>query len=312
MRDGFVKFSGCAGVCLLLAVGPVAGEKVRFGPPQGAVLQTRPERSVRESIELRPASGLNQPSVAAIPMSGPAPVAVPTRVSREDDADHENWIFRDTRSAAGVRKALGVDSAGPNLPAAAERDSVVVIQEYFTRQKAQAADLPTTLNSRADQSGSGLIGNAGSAGLAPGTTGFADTANQKAGTIFGESSFRNTLNSENSTVRRYFRDLYANPNSPGSEVNPASSQTANAPIALPGTKPTTTATDSTRSPSFQDLANRAAFIDSMTPAATLSPGLGPVSPVIQPNTSKQDAPTVNNGTLYERRNGRIEIPSRRF
>ncbi len=311
MRDRYVKLSNCAGLCLLLAAGATAGEKVRFGPPQGAQLQTRPERSLRESIELRPAVELNQPA-SARPMAMPAPAAPTTGSARADDADQANWIFRDTRSAAGVRKALGVDAAERNLATAAERDSVVVIQEYFSRQKSQVAKTPAGLNSRADPSGSGLLGNSGSAGFAPGTTSFTGAGDPKEGTVFGESSFRNTLNSENSSVRRYFRDLYANPNPTSGEINPAPSSTGSGPLGYSNPKPATAAADSTRSPSFQDLANRAAFVDSLTPAATLSPGFGPASPVIQPNPSKGDAPVVNNGTLYERRNGRIEIPSRRF
>ncbi len=310
MREGIFGVSSCAAL-ILLTFSAGAGEKVRFAPASAESFQTRPERSVRESIELRPALDLSPPPTAAVPMAAPAPAAVSTRRSREDQADQQNWIFRDVRSAGGVRKALGVDTAEANLPSANERDSVAVIQEYFSRQQSRTATGGAPQNPLGELPGMGMSGNSGIGSFATGTTGFAETGGQKSGNLFGESSFRNTLNSENTAVRRYFRDLYANPNSPSLGFEASSSQSSGQPATFPGVVRPPAEPDATRPPSFQDLANRAALIDSLTPTATLSPQFGDPR-LTPPPPTRQDVPTVNNGNLFEKSNGRIEIPGRRF
>jgi len=266
---------------------------------------------MRESIETRTGGELGRTETLRAPAPAATPVATTTtRQSREDDADRQNWIFRDTQSAAGVRKALGVDSGEQELPTMTERDSVAVIQEYFSREKARSVSAPDAFSSRSDRTGFGAANSQGGLGQSPAAGGLVAPGNQQSGNLFGESAFRNTLNSDNNVVRRYFRDLYI---SPGAGVPTAtqSDPLPNQPPSLAG-RASMPAIDVTRPPSFQDLANRAAFIDSLTPATTLSPQFGVPQINNPPVLNSQSAPTVNNGKLFERRNGVIEIPSRRF
>lgn len=304
--------AGSTALFLLLALEPAVGEKVRFGASRWTDVPTRPERTMSERIEARSDMELGRPEMSRAALPAAAPVAASTRLSREDEADRQNWIFRDTRSAAGVRKAFGVESGVASAPSIAERDSATVIQEYFDRQRPRAAATPSELTPRAEQSGLGGARNpAGSTFAAP-ADGFGDGGNVKSGNLFGESAFRNTLNSDNTAVRRYFRELYVNPSSsmtPGLVPTPAA--TAGTGGSLTGTAPPPGAA-STRPPSFQELAERAAFIDSLTPAASLGNGLGSPAPNNAPVPGSPGMPTQNNGKLFEKRNGLIEIPSRRF
>ncbi len=299
----FLKWRLSAGCCLLLAVNASVGEQVRFGPPSGALLQTQPERSAGETISLQSTIGLNQPSAVATPRPVAATPAVTSRRTESEEQDQRNWIFRDTRNPAAMQKALGVDTFESAKPKAGEQDSVAVIQDYFSRQRLQATDHPAGGKSSPAASWGGQFGKTpGTIGIGGGNT---DTSIGSASTL-GEPLFRNTLNADNPGVRRYFRELYANPNSPA--AGPAASSTA----PLASGPQVEAASNATRSPSFQDLANRAAFVNSLTPGASLSPTLNPSAPVAQPTVQDRSAATVNQGKLFERRNGLIEIPSRKF
>lgn len=312
LRQSFFVMRGFA-LCLLATLVSASAEKVRFGPAQGAGVQTRPEQSIRDSIEVRSdiRAGRAEPvpvSPTVTPSAGGAPSSPQ---SREAEAERQNWIFRDTRSAAGVRKALGVESGDPSLPTAPERDSVALIQEYFSREKARAAGPAELLGSGGGQSGFATGGKAADTGLVTGPGALSGAGNSRSDNLFSDSSFRNTLNSENTTLRRYFRDLYVNPGvgAPTTRERGAAVPDPARSVAAP---PVGSAEDATRSPSFQDFANRAAFIDSLTPSTALTPGISkPLEGNVQ-TPGSTTVPTVNNGKLFERRNGVIEIPSRRF
>ncbi len=303
MLKTFLQWRLSAGCCLLLAVNASVGEKVRFGPPSGALLQTQPERSASETISLQSTVGLNQPNAVATPRPVAPTPAVPSRRTEAEDQDQRNWIFRDTRNPAAMQKALGVDTYESAKPKVGEQDSVAVIQDYFSRQRSQATDHPAGGKASPAASWGGQLGKT------PGTLGIggvnADTSIGSASTL-SDPLFRNTLNADNPSVRRYFRDLYASPNSP------AAGPAANSPAPLANGPQVETANSATRSPSFQDLANRAAFVNSLTPNAPLSTALNPSAPAAQPTVQDRSEATVNQGKLFERRNGLIEIPSRKF
>ena len=299
----FLKWRLSAGCCLLLAVNASVGEKVRFGPPSGALLQTQPERSAGEAISLQSTIGLDRPTAVAKPQPVAVTPAVTSRRSESEEQDQRNWIFRDTRNPAAMQKALGVDSYETAKPKVGEQDSVAVIQDYFSRQRSQATANP------AGGKPSAAVSWGGQLGKTPGTIGIGGVntdASVGSASAMGEPLFRNTLNADNPSVRRYFRDLYASPNSP------AAGPAANSPAPLASGPQAETANRATRSPSFQDLANRAAFVNSLTPSAPLSPALNPPATAAQPTAQERSAATVNQGKLFERRNGVIEIPSRKF
>lgn len=311
-QSSWPGLAGSTALFLLLTLEPAAGDKVRFGASRWNEVPTRPERTMSERIEARSDKALGRPETTRAALPAAAPVVVTTRPSREDEADRQNWIFQDTRSAAGVRKALGVESGVASAPSIAERDSAAVIQEYLDRQRPRASATPSALTPRAEQSGLGGGRNTAGSTFAAPADALGDGGNEKSGNLFSESAFRNTLNSDNTAVRRYFRELYVSPSpatTPGLVPTPAGA--AGAGGSLTGAAPSPGAS-STRPPSFQELAERAAFIDSLTPAASLGSGFGSPAPGNAPVPGSPGTPTENNGKLFEKRNGLIEIPSRRF
>lgn len=301
------------GLGLLLAASAAAGEKVRFGTGAGGAIQTQPQRSIRESITPQAAASFNQvsPAVSPVPVASP----VVTRAGRPEDEDQRNWIFRDTRSASGMQKALGVDTYEEQAPTMAERDSVAVINDYFSRQRAQTTASPA-LGSAANNwgdlaagpAGGGALGAGAISGNSSGTPGGANSA-----TLFGESSFRNSLNSENQAVRNYFRELYTSPGASGSGLSSANQSQADS--STPNARPATAsqAPSATENQNFLDLFNRAALVDSLSTIPPGAPTLNAPAPVNQPGANSREVPTVNQGNLFERRSGGIiEIPARKF
>lgn len=299
------------GLGLLLAASAAAGEKVRFGTGASGAIQTQPQRSIRESITPQAAASFNQvsPAVSPVPVASP----VVTRAGRPEDEDQRNWIFRDTRSASGMQKALGVDTYEEQAPTMAERDSVAVINDYFSRQRAQTTASPA-LGSAANNWGDLAAGPAGGGALGAGaisgnsssTPGGANSA-----TLFGESSFRNSLNSENQAVRNYFRELYTSPGASGFGLG--SVNQAQAGSSTPNFRPATQTPPTTENQNLLDLANRAALVDSLSTISPGAPTLNAPAPVNQPGANSREVPTVNQGNLFERRSGGIiEIPARKF
>jgi hypothetical protein len=309
--DKYINRWTGVGLGLLLAASASAGEKVRFGTGGGGAIQTQPQRSIRESITPQAAASFNQvsPAVSPVPVASP----VVTRNVRPEDEDQRNWIFRDTRSAAGMQKALGVDTYEEQAPTMAERDSVAVINDYFSRQRAQTTASPA-LGSAANNWGDLAAGPAGGGALGIGaisgdssrTSGGANS-----GTLFGESSFRNSLNSDNQAVRNYFRELYTSPGASGFGLGSANQ--AQAGSSTPNFRPATQTPPTTENQNLLDLANRAALVDSLSTIPPGAPTLNAPAPVNQPGANSREVPTVNQGNLFERRSGGIiEIPARKF
>lgn len=302
------------GLGLLLVASAAAGEKVRFGTGAGDAIQTQPQRSIRESIPRQAAASFNQLSPAVSPMPVASPVV--TRNVRPEDEAQRNWIFRDTRSAAGMQQALGVDSYEGPTPTMAERDSVAEINDYFSRQRAQTAASPALGSAAANNwgdltggpAGGGALGASAFSGSSSGAAGGANS-----GTLFGDSSFRNSLNSDNQAVRNYFRELYTAPGASGFGLNPANQLAtgSSAPNARPGTTaPTPSASENQN---LLDLFNRAALVDSLATIPPGAPTLNAPTAVNQPAANNREVPTVNQGNLFERRSGGIiDIPARRF
>jgi hypothetical protein len=301
------------GLGLLLATSASAGEKVRFGTGAGGAIQTQPQRSIRESITPRVAS-FNQtaPAAAAAPVANP----VVTRAVRPEDEDQRNWIFRDTRSAAGMQKALGVDTFEEQGATVAERDSVAVINDYFARQQAQTTASPALGSAAAKSWGDLAGGPAAGGGLGASAIGGSSAgapSGATSGSLFGDSSFRNSLNSDNQAVRNYFRELYTSPGLTGSGLSSANpSRTASGtPNTRPGTVEQAPATPENQN--FLDLVNRAALVDSLSTVPPGAPTLNAPQTVNQPAANGREVPTVNQGNLFERRSGGvIEIPARKF
>lgn len=292
----------------------MAGEKVRFGPSRNINLPTQPVRSARETIEmpapasLGPISGGGPLPAMAVGSSGGGGTVV-----RQEDEDEKNWIFRDTSTANGIQKALGVETYSDEKPTVADRDSVTVIQEYFSRQKSQNAGIAPNSKNSSDLGGnSALDGNLGnSSSFATGTAKSSGADIGVSANIFGGSSFENTLNSDNAAVRRYYRDLYT-PSSGGSTLqSPAGRESL-------ATGPRSSFASGDSSLSFSSLADKAAIVNSLSAAGSDD---GSRDPRLTPNTAPQGAaaataagklPTVNEGNLFEKRNGLIEIPGRKF
>jgi hypothetical protein len=302
------------GLGLLLAASAPAGEKVRFGTGAGGAIQTQPQRSIRESITPQAAASFNQvsPAVSPVPVASP----VVTRNVRPEDEDQRNWIFRDTRSAAGMQKALGVDTFDEQTPTVAERDSVAVINDYFSRQRAQTTASPALGSAAASNWGNLSGGPAGSGGLgasALGGNSSGTPGGANSGTLFGESSFRNSLNSDNQAVRNYFRELYTSPGMTGAGLGSASQSPAGS--SAPNARPSATAQTppTTENQNLLDIFNRAALVDSLSTIPPGAPTLNAPAPVNQPGANSREVPTVNQGNLFERRSGGIiEIPARKF
>jgi len=321
---GTMKWSEClqarwpgAILAILLAHGAGAGEKLRFTPANAETVPTRPARSVRESIEQPSFSTLNGVGMnGAASVAGPLPTAVTAGGrGRNESEDQSNWIFRDASTAKGVQEALGVVSYGESNAQATERDSVAVIQDYFARQRSRAAAEPTAGSPNpswntpfANASGMQTSGNTGfnsGARLSGDTAGSAN--------LFGDTAFPNTLNSDNPVMRRYFRELYT---SSGDGRSPADSALGglNGPTPAPATGFQLSPLDPTQPRQQQSLSQKAALVKSLSEPAmggssldvTLSPGPQPVT------MDNNRLPTVNQGNLFERRNGLIEIPGRRF
>ncbi len=300
------------GLGLLVAASASAGEKVRFGTGAAGAIQTQPQRSIRESITPQAAASFNQVS----PVVAPVPVASPTvsRAVRPEDEDQRNWIFRDTRSASGMQKALGVDTYDEQTPTMAERDSVAVINDYFSRQRAQTAASPALGSAAANNWGDLAAGPAGGGALGAGAiSGISSgpSGGSSSGTLFGESSFRNSLNSDNQAVRNYFRELYTSPGASGFGLGSANQ--AQAGSSTPNFRPATQTPPTTENQNLLDLANRAALVDSLSTIPPGAPTLNAPAPVNQPAANSREVPTVNQGNLFERRSGGIiEIPARKF
>jgi len=310
--DKFVYRWTGVGLGLLLVVGTAAGEKVRFGSGAGGAIQTQPQRSIRESIPAQSAASFNQvsPAVSPVPVASP----VVTRNVRPEDEAQRNWIFRDTRSAAGMQQALGVDTYGEPTPTMAARDSVAVINDYFSRQRAQSAGSPALGSAAANNWGDLTGGPAGGGAL--GASAFSSSSSgasggANSGTLFGDSSFRNSLNSDNQAVRNYFRELYTAPGANGFGLGSANQ--AQAGSSTPNFRPATQTPSITESQNLLELANRAALVDSLSTISPGAPTLNAPTAVNQPAANNREVPTVNQGTLFERRSGGIiEIPARKF
>ena len=288
-----------------------AAEKVRFGAPGESTIQTRPERSLRESLSV-PEEGLNLNS-ATRTMPGmirpPAAAASAVRENRADDVDQRNWIFRDTRSVEGIQRAFGVESHQPATAGVADRDSISVIQDYFSRRAADKA-------ARQKPSELPLWGKPGTSRES--TTGFETDLDgvglstpgnptvRKADDLFGQGTFRNTLNSDNLSIRRYYRDLYTTPSSvEGTSPNPLRSSSTIGGLAQVNAPK--------GAPSFTELAEKAALLEALSEpsAKTINRGGATQNPAFDPFRPSAPAPVINNGSLIERRNGRTEFPSRR-
>lgn len=295
--------------CLILGLGAaaVAGEKVRFGPVGDVDLPTRPERSFQDSISSGPRNSVR--SGSPVPAAVPAPASVETVTrSTPADADERNWIFRDTRSSKGVQKALGVETYDGGENSIADRDSMTVIQDYFARQRSQTDGL--------------AVGNASNPGLSsakPGrdrriqgpqyTGSSAALSVDRSEGIFSGGGFQGTINSDDPTVRRYFRNLYTTPGSQDSLISLGSPGTAVSKLARP-TNPI-----ASEQKNFSDLANKAALVNSLS-SQNDSPdnsAAGARSQLaVRPKPADPDLPVVNEGKLFEKRNGLIVFPARKF
>ncbi|MBI1176178.1 hypothetical protein GC207_01925 [bacterium] len=309
------KVTIIAFVAVVTVGSAMAGEKVRFGPSRNINLPTQPIRSARETIEMPAPASLGQVSGG----SGPLPAMAVgssgggSTVVRKEDEDEKNWIFRDTSTANGIKKALGVETYSDEKPTMADRDSVAVIQEYFSRQKSKNAGIAPNSKNSSDLGGNsaldGTLGNSSS--FATGTAKSSGADIGISANIFGGSSFENTLNSDNAAVRRYYRDLYT----PSSGNPTLQSPAGRASLA---TGPGSSIASGDSSLSFSSLADKAAVVNSLSAAGADG---GSRDPRLTPNTVPQGAaaaaasgnlPTVNEGNLFEKRNGLIEIPSRKF
>jgi len=284
-----------AAALFLLVVPAEAGEKIRFGSHASTMLATLPAANATPR-ELETGHNFNNPKpVQIMPSDSGAGASVTVRPRRQDDEDERNWIFRDAQSATAVQKALGVETFEPPDPTRLNRDSV---QEYFGRQQSQgaaAAQAPAVMTGQTGLPEDPFRASEPSPRPGP--------LPASASTLFGGASFRNTLNSENAAVRNYYRRLYTDPDS-GSFTGAAT--------PLPTTPAPATPDPSTQPPSFSELAGRAAFVNSLTPDTPFSPTLNPAPAVPANNSASGTLPTVNNGKLFERRNGLIEIPGRKF
>lgn len=282
----------------------VAADKVKFGSPKPNIgIQTQPVATLDGLIPEKSQNiGYANPNI-------PSPVAPSsTTAVRGNNADanndQDNWIFRDTQSARGIQRALGVEFYGEESLDTGQSESTTVVEEYFIRQSnyqnpqltPNSTDpldrLSSTDPSRGFEGGSGL----GDRGF------FAPNGSAPVGTLYGsdQGGFKNTLNSANPTTRSYYRELYKEQLAPSKPVIPALSS----PIA-----PVQPASSASRT---RELYDRAAFIDSMTPK-------GPVSVFDQNLQQKTPQSVVSeyDKSRYavpvpERRGGKTVFPTRPF
>lgn len=296
-------------IALGLAVADVAGagEPIRFGKGTSfeGGLATRPQRSLQDTMTVAGHSEAFGSVNQAAPASGATPAV---RIVRPVSEDQRNWIFRDARSAEGIQRALGVEGSTENVSSDPAPDSTAVIQQYFERQqmRPEGAGVGTGLGSALGQGG----GVSQPGHVAGGTPGQVLPVGPRSGQIFGEDTFKATLNSGNHSVRQYFRNVYY----PQEGLTPVQTP-SRSPLYLPtdtlklnspGGLPSASAEQDN---SVADLAAKASLIQSLTP---VSPSFGTPTTTPAPTRQPSSVKTVNDGTLIERRNGLTEIPSRRF
>lgn len=298
-----------------LVTSAAAGEKVRFGSLKDLDVPTQPTRSMRETIEAESHVSIN----SAAPASMSVPVAASggstvTR-SRAGDEDERDWIFNDTSTAKGIQRALGVETFDEAAPTVADRDSVAVIQDYFSRQRSQSAGVtPDGVSRPGMTSSSGTANPFGTSGILGGNSGLTTgTGDNLSGKILGASNFRETLNSDNAVVRRYYRSLYTSPG--GSSPFGSGASTPGNAIGAVKANPfaKSSSSDSTAEQNFDNLAGKAALVNSLSSQTAEDPrAKSPAEIASQRRETERGLPVVNQGNLFEKRNGVIEIPGRKF
>jgi hypothetical protein len=254
-------------------------------------------------------------------MAVPSSAGTVSRRIPVEDEDQRTWIFRDSQTPEGIQRALGVESYEDAEPGMVERDSVAVIQEYFDRRRGRSVgDLTANGSSGGSGGAFSAMATPGGAGL-PETTGALGgmAARETGNKLYGESTFVNTINSESPTLRRYFRDLYTAPESTRSRLGTGASGSDPNAIgqATDGSIGGGTGSGTLRQRRLDELVERAGLVRSLSEPAdgdlnaslSLNSRSTSTDAPANPNSSLQ---TVNEGNLFERRNGVIEIPGRKF
>ncbi len=280
-----------------------AADKVKFGSPQpNTTIQTRPAATLEGLIpEKRDQFGsvnANAPTTTL-----PSTSTVVRSNSAGDNDDQDNWIFRDTQSARGIQRALGVEFYGDEPSKPGQSGSTTVVEDYFIRQSNyQAPQLTPNSTDPLDRLSSTAAPRGFSGTSSLGDSGFfAPTGAVPGGTLFGSDrgGFKNTLNSENPTTRSYYRDLYKEQISPSKPVIPALSP----PIATE--QP---ASSVSRTRQFYD---RAAYIESLAPKGPASVFERNLEQAPQPAISQPEK-SIYQVPIPERRGGRTVLPTRPF
>ncbi|GEM_PF-2468328 len=291
-------------IAVLLSPGVArAADKVKFSSPRpNAAIPTQPTPTLEVLIPEKPATFSDGSATFAPPVAPSMNTTV--RSGKAADNDQDNWIFRDTQSAQGIQRALGVEAYGDDPSASGKSESVTVVEEYFIRQKKfQTQGLTPENRNPLDRLESSFSagGNTGKSGLGDDSF-FTGSGSDSVGSPYSgdQRGFQNTINSANLTTRSYYREMYKELISPSKPVLPA--LTAPTTLEQPS--------DSTVSRTRQ-LYNRAAYIESITPkgpASVFDQNLGQPQ---QPAGTELDKSTYTVPTP-ERRGGKTVLPTRPF
>jgi hypothetical protein len=291
--DKIINWIAGFGLTFSMAATVGAAEKVKFGAQNSnPQITTQPLPAGATALpELKPQKDNVNAFVPEISQGASGPTIIQTK---EVDDDQRNWIFRDTQSAKGIQRALGVEVYEPETGTQSGTSAPTsTIRNYFDRQNAaEAGAFSPDGASELEKLGLKAL----DFGPDKGIFGSADGSTLRPVSGIGQTGFQNTLQSANPSVRSYYRELYKNQIAPIQPVVPALDSVMRA-------------EKDTRSRTKQ-LLDQAALIESMTPK-------GPVS-VFQTQPSGGE-PIVNqrrnrelDKPLIQRRGGKTVIPSRRF
>lgn len=270
-----------------------AADKIQFSTPDRSTSPAATQPIPTVEIDL-PQSN---PVQAGTP--GPMNLVVPppTRTTtgpRVTDEEQRNWIFRDTQSEEGIRRALGIEVyveeplTGPKTVT-----SESVMRDYFNRQTPTPRFTPDT---------GGVLNN-----LSPSVSGGGPVPNQSfgAGTVstttrpspgIGNDTFSTTLNSSSAVIRNHYRQVYDQQLSPINQALPEIS-TAGSPTP--------------QQSRFQNLYQQSQAIDSQINQANKD--LSAINDPLAPRTPEPVPETPFKASdVLEKRGGKILIPSRPF
>jgi hypothetical protein len=281
-----------------------AADKVKFSSPRpNATIPTQPTPTLEILIPERPANFSDGGATFAPPLAPSMNTTV--RSGKAEDNDQDNWIFRDTKSAQGIQRALGVETYGADSSAAGQAESITVVEEYFVRQnKFQPQELTPENRNPLDRLESSFSsgGNAGKSHQGNDSF-FSGNGSDSVGSPYGgdQRGFQNTINSANPATRSFYREMYKEQISPSKPVIPALS--APTPIEQP---PASTVSRT------RQLYNRAAYIESMTPKGPVSVFDQNLGQAQQPVVTEPDKSTIYSVPTPERRGGKTVLPTRPF